>query len=129
LRSIDFYNLLSLIILYLRGLEDNEVNRIFVWWIIYQCRMFICPRKRYLYCVNHCVSMGKFLNDIFGGQTGDKISHTKRKKNNKTLSENDTEMWGTQFVPRYCFVCPSLSLGREVRFSIISETLKVITCT
>ena len=58
-----------------------------------------------------------------------KISHTKRKKNNKTLSENDTEMWGTQFVPRYCFVCPSLSLGREVRFSIISETLKVITCT
>ena len=38
--------------------------------------------------------MGKFLNDIFGGQTGDKISHTKRKKNNKTLSENDTEMWG-----------------------------------
>ena len=73
--------------------------------------------------------MGKFLNDIFGGQTGDKISHTKRKKNNKTLSENDTEMWGTQFVPRYCFVCPSLSPGREVRFSIISETLKVITCT
>ena len=94
-----------------------------------RCRMFICPRKRYLYCVNHCVSMGKFLNDIFGGQTGDKISHTKRKKINKTLSENDTEMWGTQFVPRYCFVCPSLSLGREVRFSIISETLKVITCT
>lgn len=97
--------------------------------LTYRCRMFICPRKRYLYCVNHCVSMGKFLNDIFGGQTGDKISHTKRKKNNKTLSENDTEMWGTQFVPRYCFVCPSLSLGREVRFSIISETLKVITCT
>lgn len=31
--------------------------------------------------------MGKFLNDIFGGQTGDKISHTKRKKNNKTTSQ------------------------------------------
>ncbi|MBR8725622.1 hypothetical protein IX296_001891 [Bacteroides pyogenes] len=27
-----------------------------------------------------------FLNDIFGGQTGDKISHIKRKKNNKTTS-------------------------------------------
>ena len=49
--------------------------------------MFICPRKRYLYYVNRCVSMGKFLNDIFGGQTGDKISHTKRKKNNKTTSQ------------------------------------------
>lgn len=45
------------------------------------------PRKRYLYYVNRCVSMGKFLNDIFGGQTGDKISHTKRKKNNKTTSQ------------------------------------------
>ena len=55
--------------------------------VIARCRMFICPRKRYLYCVNHCVSMGRFLNDIFGGQTGDKISHTKRKKNNKTISE------------------------------------------
>ena len=42
--------------------------------------------KRYLYCVNHCVSMENFLNDIFGGQTGDKISHIKRKKNNKTTS-------------------------------------------
>ena len=31
--------------------------------------------------------MGKFLNDIFGGQTGDKISRTKRKKNNKTTSQ------------------------------------------
>ena len=28
--------------------------------------------------------MENFLNDIFGGQTGDKISHIKRKKNNKT---------------------------------------------
>lgn len=45
------------------------------------------PRKRYLYYVNRCVSTGKFLNDIFGGQTGDKISHTKRKKNNKTTSQ------------------------------------------
>lgn len=45
-----------------------------------------CPRKRYLYCVNNCVSMENFLNDIFGGQTGDKISHIKRKKNNKTTS-------------------------------------------
>lgn len=53
----------------------------------FRCRMFICPRKRYLYYVNRCVSMGKFLNDIFGGQTGDKISHTKRKKNNKTTSQ------------------------------------------
>lgn len=44
------------------------------------------PRKRYLYCVNRCVSMEIFLNDIFGGQTGDKISHIKRKKNNKTTS-------------------------------------------
>lgn len=44
------------------------------------------PRKRYLYCVNRCVSMENFLNDIFGGQTGDKISHIKRKKNNKTTS-------------------------------------------
>lgn len=52
----------------------------------YRCRMFICPRKRYLYCVNNCVSMENFLNDIFGGQTGDKISHIKRKKNNKTTS-------------------------------------------
>ena len=58
----------------------------------YRCRMFICPHKRYLYCVNHCVSMEKFLKNIFGGQTGDKISHRKIKKNNKTLSENDTEM-------------------------------------
>lgn len=36
--------------------------------------------------------MEKFLKNIFGGQTGDKISHRKIKKNNKTLSENDTEM-------------------------------------
>jgi len=36
--------------------------------------------------------MEKFLKSIFGGQTGDKISHRKIKKNNKTLSENDTEM-------------------------------------
>lgn len=40
--------------------------------IISRYRMFISPRKRYLYCVNHCVSMENFLNDIFGGQTGDK---------------------------------------------------------
>ena len=45
------------------------------------------PRKRYLYYVNYCVSIYKFLNDIFGGQTGDKISHIKRKKNNKTTSQ------------------------------------------
>lgn len=87
----------------------------------FRCRMFICPRKRYLYCVNHCVSMGKFLNDIFGGQTGDKISHTKRKKNNKTLSENDTEMWGTQFVPRHLSFCPLLSLVFMTESCIISE--------
>lgn len=31
--------------------------------------------------------MCKFLSDIYGGQTGDKISHTKIKKNNKTTSE------------------------------------------
>ena len=30
--------------------------------------------------------MENFLNDIFWGQTGDKISHIKRKKNNKTTS-------------------------------------------
>ena len=54
--------------------------------ITFLYRMFICPRKRYLYCVNNCVSMENFLNDIFGGQTGDKISHIKRKKNNKTTS-------------------------------------------
>lgn len=57
-----------------------------------RCRMFICPHKRYLYRVNRCVLMEKFLKNIFGGQTGDKISHRKIKKNNKTLSENDTEM-------------------------------------
>lgn len=31
--------------------------------------------------------MYKFLKNIFGGQTGDKISHTKIKKNNKTTSQ------------------------------------------
>lgn len=55
--------------------------------ITFRCRKITFPRKRYLYYVNRCVSMGKFLNDIFGGQTGDKISHTKRKKNNKTTSQ------------------------------------------
>lgn len=62
-------------------------NYLLIRYIItFRCRMFISPRKRYLYCVNHCVSMENFLNDIFGGQTGDKISHIKRKKNNKTTS-------------------------------------------
>ena len=65
--------------------------------------------------------MGKFLNDIFGGQTGDKISHTKRKKNNKTLSENDTEMWGTKIVPRHISFCPLLSLVFMTESCIISE--------
>lgn len=53
----------------------------------YQYRMFICPRKRYLCFIKYCISICKFLKDIFGGQTGDKNSHTKRKKNNKTTSE------------------------------------------
>lgn len=52
----------------------------------FRCRMFICPRKRYLCCIKYCISICKFLKDVFGGQTGDKISHTKRKKNNKTTS-------------------------------------------
>lgn len=26
-----------------------------------RCRMFICPHKRYLYCVNNCVSMENFF--------------------------------------------------------------------
>lgn len=54
---------------------------------ISRCRMFICPRKRYLCFIKYCISICKFLKDIFGGQTGDKNSHTKRKKNNKTTSE------------------------------------------
>lgn len=45
------------------------------------------PRKRYLCFIKYCISICKFLKDIFGGQTGDKNSHTKRKKNNKTTSE------------------------------------------
>ena len=41
-----------------------------------------------IFCyIKYCVSVCKFLKDIFGGQTGDKISHAKRKKNNKTTSE------------------------------------------
>lgn len=42
--------------------------------------MFISPRKRYLYCVNHCVSMENFLNDIFGGQTGGQNFAYKKKE-------------------------------------------------
>ena len=40
-----------------------------------------------IFCIKYCVSICKFLKNIFGGQTGDKISHNKRKKNNKTTSE------------------------------------------
>lgn len=43
--------------------------------------------KRYLCCIKYCISICKFLKNIFGGQTGDKISHTKIKKNNKTTSQ------------------------------------------
>lgn len=70
----------------MRGNIDASEYKSVVLGLIFRCRMFISPRKRYLYCVNRCVSMEIFLNDIFGGQTGDKISHIKRKKNNKTTS-------------------------------------------
>ena len=44
-----------------------------------------------MFCyITYCVSVRKFLKDIFGGQTGDKNSHTKRKKNNKTISKKHT---------------------------------------
>ena len=44
-----------------------------------------------IFCyITYCVSVRKFLKDIFGGQTGDKNSHTKRKKNNKTISKKHT---------------------------------------
>lgn len=45
---------------------------------------------------NQCVFMRQ---NPFGGQTRDKNSHTKRKKNNKTISKKHTEMSGTRFVP------------------------------
>ena len=95
--------------------------------VISRCRMFICPRKRYLYCVNRCLSMEKFLKNIFGGQTGDKISHTKRKKNNKTTSQKNVlncKRHGLSLA--IILLCLSLSLGCRVRFCIISETPKAI---
>lgn len=52
----------------------------------FRCRMFICPRKRCFFYIKYCISTYKFLKNIFGGQTGDKISHNKRKKNNKATS-------------------------------------------
>lgn len=60
---------------------QNEIVKLF------RCRMFICPHKRCFCCIKYCVSICKFLKNIFGGQTGDKISHNKRKKNNKTTFE------------------------------------------
>lgn len=94
---------------------------------IYRCRMFICPRKRYLCCIKHCISICKFLKNIFGGQTGDKISHTKRKKNNKTTSQKNVlncKRHGLSLA--IILLCLSSSLGCRVRFCIISETPKAI---
>lgn len=94
---------------------------------ICRCRMFICPRKRYLCCIKHCISICKFLKNIFGGQTGDKISHTKRKKNNKTTSQKNVlncKRHGLSLA--IILLCLSLSLGCRVRFCIISETPKAI---
>lgn len=90
-------------------------------------RMFICPRKRYLCCIKHCISICKFLKNIFGGQTGDKISHTKRKKNNKTTSQKNVlncKRHGLSLA--IILLCLSSSLGCRVRFCIISETPKAI---
>ena len=94
---------------------------------IFRCRMFICPRKRYLCCIKHCISICKFLKNIFGGQTGDKISHTKRKKNNKTTSQKNVlncKRHGLSLA--IILLCLSSSLGCRVRFCIISETPKAI---
>lgn len=90
-------------------------------------RMFICPRKRYLCCIKHCISICKFLKNIFGGQTGDKISHTKRKKNNKTTSQKNVlncKRHGLSLA--IILLCLSSSLGCRVRLCIISETPKAI---
>lgn len=47
--------------------------------------------------------MENFLNDIFGGQTGDKISHIKERKTIKPLPKNRVELQETRFVPRNYF--------------------------
>ncbi|KAA2371449.1 hypothetical protein F2Y13_03475 [Alistipes shahii] len=78
-------------------------------------------------CIKHCISICKFLKNIFGGQTGDKISHTKRKKNNKTTSQKNVlncKRHGLSLA--IILLCLSSSLGCRVRFCIISETPKAI---
>ncbi len=90
-----------------------------------RCRMFICPRKHFYsvqYAVNQCVLR---CNCIFEGQTGDKILHTKRKKNTKTLFPKGTlKFKGRCLSLTFLLFVPSLSLGLKVRFGVNSEMVK-----
>lgn len=76
-------------VLILKGVS----GRLLVYYVAYLPMQNVYLPTQMIFCyITHCVSVCKFLKDIFGGQTGDKKSHRKIKKNNKTLSENDTEM-------------------------------------
>ena len=70
------------------------------------------------YIDNQCVFVRQ---NVFGGQTRDKNSHTKRKKNNKTISKKHTEISGPYLSLTLLFCLP---LGLKVRFGVNSKITK-----
>lgn len=84
----------------------------------------LAPSKRYFCYIKYCISICKFSKNILGGQTRDKISHTKRKKNNKTTSKKPCWIARDKICPLSYYCLFLASLGLQVRFCIVSEILK-----
>ena len=74
--------------------NGHRISYNYLFYYTNDCIYFYLPMQNvyfptqtiFVLCKSLYINGEFFLNDIFGGQTGDKISHIKRKKNNKTTS-------------------------------------------
>lgn len=100
-------------------LESTGVAFIFT----YRCRMFICPRKLYFCHIKCCISICKFLKNIFWGT---KFRMPKERKKIKPLSKNRVELQEIRFVPRNYFALYLLVPRTKVRFDAVSNNVSKV---